>query len=284
MRVTILGQGNMGRALAARALEKGHQVTVWNRSPGRSGELVSAGAVEAPTPAAAVADADVTLVVVADDAAVRAVCLGADGALAALADHGVLADVSTVSPELIQELAAAGPEGRVVDCPVMGAPATVAQGGGRFLVGGPEDTVARVAPLWSDLGADYLHCGPVGSGMVLKLVSNMLLVTGITALAEGIAVARGQGVSDELLRKLFADSAVTSQADRARVDSLLDDAHPGWFTPELARKDVRLALGLAEQAGVPVAVGPAVAGLLDTVIDGERRWADFTAVIEALRS
>ena len=84
MRLAVLGLGNMGRAFAAIALEKGHQVTVWNRSANRASDLVSQGAMEADTPESAVADSDVTLIVVADDDAVLSVCHGAGGVLEAL--------------------------------------------------------------------------------------------------------------------------------------------------------------------------------------------------------
>jgi 3-hydroxyisobutyrate dehydrogenase-like beta-hydroxyacid dehydrogenase len=282
MRVAVLGLGAMGRALAARALEKGHEVTVWNRSPGRAGELTAAGAVEAATPAEAAGRSEVVLVVVADDAAVRAVCLGPDGVLAGLGEGGVLAAVSTVSPSLTRELAAAGPPGRVVESPVMGSPTAVAGGAGRFLVAGPGQSVEHVAPLWDDLGSDHQYCGPIGSAMVLKLVSNMLLIVGVTALAEAVAVARAQGVSDDLLRTLFRDSGVISPTSRQRLEPILDGTHPGWFSPELARKDLALAAGVAEEGSVPVALGPAAAGLLDTVIGAGRQWEDFAAVIEAL--
>nr|WP_275404260.1 NAD(P)-dependent oxidoreductase [Pseudonocardia acidicola] len=275
-----MGLGNMGRAFASRALDRGHQVTVWNRTPGRAGEL---GAAEAQRPAEAVAGAEVVLVSLADDAAVTDVCLGADGALAALPENAILADLSTVAPETARRLAAAAPTRQVLDAPVMGAPAAVARGEGRFLIGGPVETVERLAPLWDDLGSGYVHCGPSGAGATMKLVSNLLLITGVTALAEAIATARRQGVTDDLLRTVFGDSAVLSSASRMRLDSLLDDNHPGWFAPALARKDVRLAIGLAEEGEVPVRIGPATERLLTSVIDSGDRWQDFAAVIEALR-
>jgi 3-hydroxyisobutyrate dehydrogenase-like beta-hydroxyacid dehydrogenase len=283
MRVAILGLGNMGHAFASRALDRGHQLTVWNRSAGRAGELVAAGATEAGRQAEAVAGAEVVLVSLADDAAVTDICLGADGALAALPEDASLANLSTVAPQTARRLAAAGPAGRVLDAPVMGAPAAIARGDGRFLIGGPAETVERLEPLWDDLGAGYVHCGPAGSGATMKLVSNLLLITGVTALAEAIATARGQGVTDELLRTVFGNSGVLSPASRMRLDSLLDDDHPGWFAPALARKDVRLAIGLAEEAGVPARIGPATEQLLTGVIDTGDRWQDFAAVIEALR-
>jgi 3-hydroxyisobutyrate dehydrogenase-like beta-hydroxyacid dehydrogenase len=282
MRITVLGVGNMGRAFATRALERGHQVTVWNRSPGRASELMAAGAVEADTPGHAVIGADAVLVVLADDTAVLDVCLGDDGVLASLGPTTVFANVSTVSPDTAHRLAAFGPGDRVLDSPVMGSPDLVAGGLGSFLIGGELPAITAAEPLWSDLGAGYTHCGPAGAGATMKIVSNLLLITGVASLAEGIAIAREHGVSDELLRNILSTSFVVSPTSNIRMESLIDDSHPGWFSPELARKDVRLAVELADQAGVRVRIGPATESLLTTVIESGGQWPDFSAVIEAL--
>ena len=282
MRIAVLGMGNMGKAFATRALERAHLVTVWNRSAGRATDLVAKGAVETESAKAAVIGSDVVLVVLADDAAVLEVCLGDDGALASLGPTAVLANVSTVSPDTVRRLARAGPEGRVLDSPVMGSPSLIAAGTGSFLIGGPSTAVEMLDSLWSDLGAGYTYCGPVGTGATMKLVSNLLLITGVTALAEGIVTARKNGISDDLLKGVLADSFVVSAASKVRLESLFDNSHPGWFSPSLARKDVRLAVDLAEQAGVELRVGPATDALLTSVIDAGVQWPDFAAVIEAL--
>ena len=282
MRLAVLGLGNMGRAFAAIALEKGHQVTVWNRSANRASDLVSQGAMEADTPESAVADSDVTLIVVADDDAVLSVCHGSGGVLEALPPGATLAIVSTVAPETVRQLAGAGPRDRVLDSPVMGSPSLVAAGMGSFLIGGPLPTVSELDSLWNDLGSGYTYCGGVGSGATMKIVSNLLLITGVAALAEAIATARQQGIPNDLLKGVLADSFVVSPASKIRLDSLFDASHPGWFTPALARKDVRLAVGLAEDAEVGVRIGPATESLLSAVIETDDSWPDFSAVIEAL--
>src|ERR1039458_5427032 len=214
MRITILGMGNMGRAFAARAIETGHQTTVWNRTPGRVAALVASGAIEANT-STATAGADAVLVVLAADAAVLDVCLGDDGVLASLEPDAVFANVSTVSPETARRLAELGPEGRVLDAPVMGSPAMIAGGLGRFLIGGPAPAISAIEPLWNDLGSGYTHCGPVGTGATMKILANSLLITGVASLAEAIATARPQAIPDEFLRTLLADSPVLT--DRKSV-------------------------------------------------------------------
>jgi 3-hydroxyisobutyrate dehydrogenase len=282
MRITILGMGNMGRAFAARAIETGHQTTVWNRTPGRVAALVASGAVDADSVSAAVTGAEAVLVVLADDAAVLDVCLGNDGALESLEPDAVFANISTVSPETARRLAELGPEGRVLDAPVMGSPTMIAGGLGRFLIGGPAPAITAIEPLWNDLGSGYTHCGPVGSGATMKILANSLLITGVASLAEAIATARRQAIPDDFLRTLLADSPVVSLASNLRLDSLLDATHPGWFSPELARKDLRLAIDLGEETGVGVRIGPAAESLLTAVIDAGVEWPDFAAVIEAL--
>jgi 3-hydroxyisobutyrate dehydrogenase-like beta-hydroxyacid dehydrogenase len=282
MRVAVFGMGNMGRAFAARALETGHQVTIWNRTANRAADLVSNGAIEAHSAQEAVAGSDVVLMVLADDKAILDVCLGEHGAVRALPAGATLAIVSTVSPDTVRRVAAAAPEGAVLDAPVMGSPSAIAAGMGSFLIGGLSSSVADLNALWNDLGAGHKHCGPVGSGATMKVVSNLLLITGVAALAEAIATARHHGIPDDLLQSLFAESFVVSPASKVRLESLFDEAHPGWFTPALARKDVRLAVGLADQADIGVRIGPATDALLSKVIDTGQSWSDFSAVIEAL--
>ena len=281
MRIAVVGMGNMGRALATRALERGHQVAVWNRSPGRAAPLIANGAVESSLEGA-VSSADVVLLVLADDDAVLDVCMGDGGILASLGPSTVLANVSTVSPDTVRHVAANGPADRVLDAPVMGAPENVAAGHGRFFVGGPLPTINSCDPLWTDLGAGYTHCGPVGTAAVMKLISNLLLITGVAALAEAIATARSHGISDELLQNVFTGSPVISPTSAIRLKSVLNPGHPGWFSPTLARKDLRLAVGLARQKGLSVRIGPATDALLTAVVDSAEEWPDFSAVIEAL--
>lgn len=272
----------MGQAFAVRALEKGHQVTVWNRSKDRCADLISHGAVEAHSVEAAVSHCDAALIVLADDDAVLSVCLGEDGVLRSLSPGASLCIVSTVAPNTVRRLADMGPPDKVLDSPVMGSPSAIVSGMGRFLIGGSRSTVSSLEALWNDLGSGYTYCGPAGSGATMKIVSNLLLMTGVAALAEAIATARHHGIPDDLLKDVFSNSFVVSAASKVRLDSLFDESHPGWFTPALARKDVKLAVGLAEQVGVGVRVGPATEALLSTIIEADATWPDFSAVIEAL--
>ena len=146
-------------------------------------------------------------------------------------------------------------------------------------MGGADADAAVITPLLADLGSATLHCGPLGAGAVMKIVSNLQLVVGVAALAEAIAVARGHGIADDVITASFQDGPVVSPASRMRLASVLDPAHPGWFGAALASKDLRLCLDLAGQAGLDLGMAPAALALLDRL---EGDWPDFSAIIESL--
>lgn len=270
-RVAVLGMGDMGRALAERVHTQGHDVVVWNRTPGNAGDLP-----EAASAVDAVDAVDIVLVVVHDGAAVQQVCT--DELLAALAPSAYLLIVSTVTPELARGLDAGLP-GRVLDTPVLGSPDMISAGQARFFVGGSAEAALAVAPLLDDLEAGHTHCGQVGSGAVMKILSNAQLVVGVAALAEAVATARARGIADDVLTTVFGDSVVISRAASFGLAAMLDPDHRGVLGPvSHGASDVHLALGLA--LDVDLVLTPAVLDLLQRVSDGD--WPDLSAVIEGL--
>jgi 3-hydroxyisobutyrate dehydrogenase-like beta-hydroxyacid dehydrogenase len=119
--VAVLGLGAMGRAIAARLLDAGHDVRVWNRTTGRDEELVAAGARRADTPADAVGGAEVVITMVTDGAALEQVLFGDDGAASAISRNATLIDMSTVGPSAIVSVAERLAPVSVLDAPVLGS-------------------------------------------------------------------------------------------------------------------------------------------------------------------
>ena len=283
MRITVLGLGNMGQAIASRLLDTGHTLRLWNRTPGKATALQARGALELHSIREAVDDAEVVITMVADDAATRAVALGPDGAIAAFAPNTILVDMSTVAPATSRALATAVPGGRCVDAPYLGSPAVAAAGQGNLLLGGPSDLVTQLDQLWSDLSAGHVYCGPSGSGTTLKLVSNLILITGITTLAEALVTAQAQGVADELLERIFSQSPLVAVGLRNRLADLIAGDHEGWFSVTLAHKDLRLALELAAQRDLTLPTTTAALGALERAAATGYAAHDFAAVVEVVR-
>jgi 3-hydroxyisobutyrate dehydrogenase-like beta-hydroxyacid dehydrogenase len=254
MKISVLGTGRMGTALAVKLLAGGHQVAVWNRSSGRTAEAVAAGARGASSVKDAVEGADAALTSLSDDAAVRQVVLGEGGLRDTLADGVPYLECSTISPQLTEELA--GIFASFAAVPVVGGPAAVASGEATYLVGTTDATFDKIVPLLSALGEKIRRYPSVPLASTAKLAVNFLLLSGVISLAESFAVGRAGGLSDGELRDLLGPAVAPGL--RNRFEALLGEPAQGWWTTALGAKDASLAVDLAASAGSELKVGPAV--------------------------
>lgn len=275
MNVAVLGMGNMGRALATRLLQGGQRVAVWNRTPGRTAEVVSAGARDATSVDDAVHGADVVITILANDDAVRDVAFGPLRASAA--DQSVYIDCSTVSPTLSAELADAYP-GRFVAMPVVGNPAAVRSGRSVLLAGGDAGLIERLHPVLAALSPTVRCYTSAPLAAAAKLATNLLLLSGIVALAESFAVGRSGGLTDDQLRDLLADSPVVAPGLHNRFEAVLSGDQDPWWTTTLGAKDAGLALDLARRAGLELPATAAVRRCYETAAGSGLGDADIAAV------
>ncbi|HZD65486.1 MAG TPA: NAD(P)-binding domain-containing protein [Acidimicrobiales bacterium] len=283
MKLAVIGMGRMGRALAQRLLATGHEVAVWNRTPGRAPEVVAQGAREAPTLADAVGAAEVVMLSLADDQAVLEVVTGDDELLGALAMGAVVVDASTVSPGTTARLAEAVGPSWFVAMPILGSPMATASGEAMLLFGGEPAVVDRLSPLWEALAPKRRYCGAAPLASVLKLASNLVLVAGVAALAEAVGMAEAGGVDTAALRDFLEDSPLVAPGLRNRLEDVLSGDHTGWWTTELAAKDVRLAAEVAEAGGRWLPVTRAAEGLCERAAATGWAGADLGAVAEVVR-
>jgi 3-hydroxyisobutyrate dehydrogenase-like beta-hydroxyacid dehydrogenase len=286
MRIAVLGMGRMGHAVAARLLDGGQDVTVWNRSPGRADDLVSKGAAEAPSAAEAARGQELVITSLTDDAAVLAVVVGdeGDGGVAkALEPHAIYADMSTVSPETAARLADATGE-RNLASPILGGPAVVENGTATYLVSGPKERFEAAKPVYDVLGDSIRYLGEdVRLALQLKLVANYLLLSGIVVLGEAIATAQAVGVGEELLRGFLGGSPLVAPGLENRLDALIDGKHDGWFTTPLGAKDVGLLEELGRREGLRLPLADLVKRRYEEAAASGHADEDLTAVIELLR-
>lgn len=282
MRVTVLGLGHMGAALASRLLETGHEVTVWNRSPGKAQRLIEAGAREARSLDDAVSGARVVIMLLSNDAAVKAVAL--EGNVVGLLPEGaVLVDMSTVSPDTSRAIGAATPGGRFIDAPVLGGPGVFGQGKAKLLLGGDRQTIESLKALWDHLAAGHYYTGPNGTATTLKLLSNLNLVGGTQLLMEAVVVARAHGFSDDVLRDVFGGSPAVAPGVRLRLDEILNADYDGWWTLRLADKDIGLVQKLAEQADLELPLADASRRLIQEGIESGYGDKDLQSMTEVLK-
>ena len=259
MDIAVLGMGRMGRALAARLLEGGHSVAVWNRSKGKAAEIVSAGGREASSVADAVDGVDVVITMLANDGAVREVALRE--LRPSIGDRTIYVDCSTVSPKLSGELAEAFPA-HFLALPVLGSPLAVRAGQAIYLTGGNAELVDHLAPVLASLSNTVRRYDTEPLALAAKLTTNLLLLSQIVALAESFAVGRAGGLTDDQLRELLGNSPLVAGL-KNRFEGVLTGSQDGWWSPVLGAKDAGLAIDIACGADVELPVAQVVQGLYD---------------------
>ena len=277
-RIGFCGLGLMGRRMARRLADAGHDMVVWNRTRERADELESAGARVAATPAGAARDRDVVITMLADPAAFRDVLFREEGLAAGLSPGTTLVDMSTVGRDAVLDAAGRLPEGvAFLDAPVVGSTARAEAGGLTILVGGPEDAFERVRPVLEVLGRPN-HVGGLGAGAAMKLVMNSTLGVVIVGIAEALALGAALGLEEGAVLDALQGSYLGGMVE-AKRRMIETGEYPPQFRMTLAAKDLRLAEEAGPRLpGVTLAreafEAAAAAGL------GDR---DYAALIEFLR-
>jgi 3-hydroxyisobutyrate dehydrogenase-like beta-hydroxyacid dehydrogenase len=273
MTIGFIGLGAMGRNMAARLLQAGEPLIVWNRSPEPAQALAGQGARLALQPADA-GKADVLFTMLADDAATRSVLLDG-GVLAAMAPGSIHVNMATVSVAFGREMAVlhAGRGIGYIAAPVLGRVDVAAAGKLNILAGGPADLVARVQPYFDLMGQKTWRFGDAPEqANAVKLGANLTLACAIEAMGESSALVRAHGIGaadflDLLGQTLFAGSPVYKGYGGMIAQERYS---PAGFKLSLGLKDVGLAVEAGRDKGVPLAFGNAlVENLRDAMGQGD---------------
>ncbi|HET7929208.1 MAG TPA: NAD(P)-dependent oxidoreductase, partial [Actinomycetota bacterium] len=264
-RVAVLGLGAMGSAIATRLLSAGHDVTVWNRTPGRYDELVVAGARRAGSAADAVRDAEVVITMVTDPPALEAVLFGPDGAAPGIPQDATLIEMSTVGPTEIASVAERLAPVPVLDAPVLGSVPSVETGKLVILAGGDRAVFDRHSELLATLGTP-VYLGASGSGALLKLVNNAASTATLVALGELLALTDRFGVGTDVVLQSLEVGPLASLIERWRP-RLEGKDQSSYFRLALARKDLALAFDEAERKDTELRVAETAAARCDKAIE-----------------
>ena len=279
--VAVLGLGAMGRAIAQRLLDAGHDLRVWNRSPGKDEELMAAGARRAATAADAVRDAEVVITMLTDPPALEAVLFGPDGAAPAIPEAATLIDMSTVGPTAVASVVERVAPVAVLDAPVLGSVPSVETARLVILAGGDREVFDRHRELLTLLGTP-MYVGPSGSGAWLKLVNNAASIATLVALGELLALTDRAGLDVDAVLGSLEAGPLASLIERWRP-RLKGEDQSSYFRLALARKDLAIVFEEAEREGVRLTVDETAAARCDEAIETGLGDEDFGAVVPYLR-
>ena len=237
----------MGGSMAANLVKAGHEVTVWNRTP-----KSIAGAASAATPAAAAAKADVVWLCVSDTSAVEQVLFAKDGVATALSSGKIVVDSSTISPTASLKFADRVRErgADFLDAPVTGSKIGAENATLIFIVGGKEESVTKIQPLFSSMGKQVVHVGPNSHGLGAKLGMNLMIALIYEGFAEALTLARKLGVDQQKLFSLINASMVKSGVVEYKIPFVEKRDFSPNFPLRLMYKDIRLMLDAGQETGV----------------------------------
>lgn len=238
----------MGRPMAANLAKAGHEVNVWNRTPGKD----VPGAKTSATPAEAVKGKEVVWMCVSDTKAVEQVLFGPNGAAAALEKGAIIADSSTIAPSASVQFATKIRErgADFIDAPVTGSKIAAEGGSLTFILGGKAETIARVQPLLDAMGKKFIHMGDNGKGLAAKLAQNLQIAFIYEGLAEGLTLATKMGVAPEKLFELIQASMIRSGVADYKAPFILKRDYSPNFPLRLMHKDMHLMMDAARENGV----------------------------------
>jgi 3-hydroxyisobutyrate dehydrogenase-like beta-hydroxyacid dehydrogenase len=271
MRIAFLGLGIMGRPMASRLVAAGHEVSVWNRTARQHID----GAVTAVSPAEAAKEADVAWVCVADTAAVERVIFADDGALQSLREGAIVVDSSTISPTATVKFAERANQRGVhwVDAPVTGSKLGAENGQLIFMVGGANEPVEYLDPLFKAMGKQVIHIGGIGKGHSVKLCMNLMLALIYEGFAEAYTLAQKMGVDPHKLLELIQASMVRSGAIDYKAPFVLRRDYSPNFPLRLMHKDIHLMLDTAKELRVKLPALETVDEIYE--LSSEEGWDDL---------
>jgi len=285
VRIGFIGIGSMGKPMSINLLRAGYELTVYDIREEAMGAPLQLGAKAAASPKEVARASDIVLTSLPTPESLEEVVLGTDGVLEGARKGCILIDTSTVSPSTIKKIWAEA-KGRgvmVLEAPVSGGVMGAEAGTLTVIVGGDEPVFERCRGLLEVIGENIHHVGDVGSGNTVKLVNNLISLSNVAVLSEGMVLGVKAGVSPQTLHDVINVSSGRSYALDVKLPRIISKGEfkPG-FALDLACKDLGLALDLGREIGVPLLVTGVARQVYELARARGMGRLDHTAVITLL--
>jgi 3-hydroxyisobutyrate dehydrogenase len=260
-----LGLGMMGFPMTRRLVNAGHDVTVWNRSPGKAAELVEAGAKLAANPQEVAATASIIFMCVTDAAAVEQIVFGPDGLATVAGAEKLVVDFSSIHPDAARTIAARlkSTNGMGwIDAPVSGGTVGAEEGTLAVMAGGDAADIERVRPYVLAMARRLTHMGPTGAGQTSKLCNQVIVGCAMAVLAEATRLAVNAGIDAKKLPEALAGGF----ADSIPLQLFVPRMAQGIHSPPLGHiatmlKDLDTVIDVARDTSSPVPMSALAAQL-----------------------
>jgi 3-hydroxyisobutyrate dehydrogenase-like beta-hydroxyacid dehydrogenase len=262
--IGFLGTGLMGSRMAGRLIEAGHPLVVWNRTPEKTESLVARGARRMDTPRQVGEATKITISMLIDEEAIRAVLDGPSGLETVLGPDKTHIDMSTIggdaSRAIAERISKTGAS--FLDCPVLGSIGPAERGELILFIGGEDPVIDRCDAILSHLGSKRIHAGAAGQGNALKIVANMMLARMVEALGEALSLGMCQGLSADTIHEMLQIGAIASPMWE-KQEAILAGDPPLHFPIAHMCKDLRLASQTANRLALRLPAHDSVQSLFE---------------------
>lgn len=251
-RIGWIGTGVMGASMCGHLMDAGYATTVYSRTMSKAERLIQNGATWADSPKAVAENSDVIFSIVGFPSDVREVILGADGVLAGAASGSVIVDMTTSQPSLAEEIyqQAAARNISSVDAPVSGGDVGAKNGALSIMIGGDQETVTALQPLWEAMGQTIVYQGQAGCGQHTKMVNQTLIATGMIGVCEALLYGYRAGLNLETVMQSVSSGAAGSWSLSNLGPRIIgNNFDPGFFVEHFI-KDMGIVLEESRRMGL----------------------------------
>lgn len=284
LKVGYIGLGLMGEPMARNLLTAGYPLVVHNRSREVVRRLVKEGAEEAFTPQEIASRVDVLFTNLPDSPDVELVALGEQGIIAGAHEGLIYVDNSTIKPSsarLIAEKLA--PKGVLcLDAPVSGGDIGAQNGTLAIMVGGPEEALQTVRPLFNVLGKTITHVGGSGAGQIAKAANQVMVAAQMVAMGELLILAKKSGADPQKVIQAIQGGAAQCWTLDVKPERLFAGNREPGFKAYMQEKDLNIVMETAREYGVPLPAAGIHAQLYNSMIQLGMSNLDNSAVIGVL--
>jgi 2-hydroxy-3-oxopropionate reductase len=282
--VGLIGLGQMGGRMARRFHVAGWRVVVWDPFTPAVAAAVADGLEPAANPAAVAGAAPIVITSLPDVMALQSVAFGESGIASAGHADRLIVDTTTLTPdqarEIYRELALHGIG--FLDAPVSGGTAGANMGTLGIMVGGAAELFARAKPALDVIGSKVVHCGPIGSGQVVKAINQLIVVATLGAVGEALALARAARIDPGLARDvMLAGYAASPVLDNGGARMISREFAPGGRAA-YNLKDIAALAELSAACGVPIPVFNAAAEYIKALVAAGGGDLDHAAIIDII--
>jgi len=284
-KIGLIGTGMLGNAVGMHLLDAGYQLTVYNRTLGKTKNLKNKGAVVAVTPKEAVRNSEVVIIVVKDANAVRQVSFEKDGIIHCENNGLIVCDMSTINPLESKKISEKFLEYSIpmLDIPVMGGPKVAEAGNLVMMVAGDKKSFDKCKEIFEVIANKIFYLGKSSTAHAIKLAMNLQIAMLSLALSEGITLARGAKIEPEIFLEILNSTYFKTGMSENKAYKMIKDDFEATFTLENLKKDIDTIIETSESYGLKLPMTKEAKITFENAVKEGFGSLDYTGVLAYLK-